>query len=202
MKATKSIDGLYRIDVLVTFRVGVGELVTALCSAYRFHTTEDDGPLPRLSKAAVNKKIREEFYLRGGSDGLSGWADCQSDDETRERVTWAEEHVRRAFPELATEAPAKTPTDDAPQACVHGNTPRPDVTGDPITECRATPGVEDFGAFNDEGCFYSYGCAVDVANKAAKESEESDHITWSKICAAHAEQPAATCEECNADGSA
>ncbi|MFE3144789.1 hypothetical protein [Streptomyces scopuliridis] len=86
-----------------------------------------------------------------------------------------------------------------PAQCTHGNVPRPDVTGDPIAACRTARGVEDFGVFNDEGCIYFYGCAVDVANEAVKESAESDNIMWSKLCTEHAEQPAGTCEKCHAD---
>ncbi|MEV7855161.1 hypothetical protein [Streptomyces sp. NPDC088183] len=89
--------------------------------------------------------------------------------------------------------------DVAPTQCIHGNTPRPNVTGDPIEACRSARGVKDFGVFNDEGCIYVYGCAVDVANEAVKECAESDYITWSKLCTEHEEQPAGTCEKCHAD---
>lgn len=92
--------------------------------------------------------------------------------------------------------------DETVTGCVHGNTPHADVTGDPIEACRTARGVEDFGVFNDEGCIYVYGCAVDVANEAVKESAESDYITWSKLCAEHEEQPAGTCGECHADADA
>lgn len=83
--------------------------------------------------------------------------------------------------------------------CVHGNISHPGAQGDPIEACRTARGTEDFGAFNDEGCFYAHDCAVDVANQAAEESEEFDGITWSKLCTEHAEQPAGTCEDCNSD---
>ncbi|MFF1417569.1 hypothetical protein [Streptomyces sp. NPDC058280] len=84
------------------------------------------------------------------------------------------------------------------QQCIHGNVSAPGVQGDPIEACRTARGTEDFGVFNDEGCIYVYGCAVDVANEAVKESKESDYITWLKLCTEHEEQPAGTCEECHA----
>lgn len=87
----------------------------------------------------------------------------------------------------------------AAPGCIHGNVPVSEIVGDPVDACRTSRGTEDFGVFNDEGCIYVYDCAVDVANEAVKESAESDWITWSKVCSEHAEQPAGTCEECNAD---
>ncbi|MFD9205916.1 hypothetical protein ACFVZM_06500 [Streptomyces sioyaensis] len=91
----------------------------------------------------------------------------------------------------------------APDACIHANVSRPDVLGDPATACRNMSSGEDFGAFNDEGCFYAYGCAVDVANEAAKENEEAEapaddpYATWHRICREHEEQRADTCEQCH-----
>lgn len=100
MKATKSGDGVMRIDMRVTFRMGLGDLSNVLCSAYRYHSIEEDGPLPELGRAATNEKIREELHYRGGSDGLGGWADCLTTRETEERVEWAARHVAALFPEL------------------------------------------------------------------------------------------------------
>jgi hypothetical protein len=91
--------------------------------------------------------------------------------------------------------------------CVHGNTARPDVTGDPITACANAGGGTEWGAFNDEGCFYSYDCAVDVANHSAQENEDAEATpddpfsTWGEMCRDHRdqEQPKDGCQECNAD---
>lgn len=41
---------------------------------------------------------------------------------------------------------------ESPAACRHGNTPRPDATGDPITACANAGGGTEWGAFNAEGC--------------------------------------------------
>ncbi|MEU7039797.1 hypothetical protein AB0A77_01900 [Streptomyces varsoviensis] len=104
-----------------------------------------------------------------------------------------------------------------PRPCVHGTHPRSDVQGDPVSACREAGGRETFGAcreaggretfgaFHDEGCWYAYDCAVDVANEAARENAELDSDpdnptnTWTRICPEHEEQPAGTCEECNAE---
>ncbi|MFJ2249420.1 hypothetical protein [Streptomyces sp. NPDC087862] len=103
-------------------------------------------------------------------------------------------------PVLAADRPVLPVTEPAPgPKCRHGRHLVGGVTGNPIDDCRTARGVEDFGVFNDEGCIYVSGCAVDVANEAVKESEHSEHITWSKLCTEHEEQPAGTCEECNTD---
>lgn len=91
----------------------------------------------------------------------------------------------------------------APAACRHGNTPRQDVTGDPIKACEDgfnAPGYVEFGAFSPEGCFYSGdGCAVDAANAAAEESEGEEDITWGRKCSDHDDDMADHCRECNAE---
>ncbi len=192
------------IDMRITFSAGVGDLANALCSAYRNHSTEFDGPLPTLSKTATIATIRGEFHHRGGAQGLEGWADYQSDKETQDWLAWAEAQVLRAYPGLADteqqpEEVAEAPTEAAPVACVHGHTPRPDVTGDPVTACAQRYGNEEFGAFNPEGCFEARDCAVEVANFAAAEAETEDDITWGLICPEHPEWPKATCWECDAE---
>lgn len=85
--------------------------------------------------------------------------------------------------------------------CRHGNTPREDVTGNPLQECSTSHhGNVEYGAFNPEGCFYSGdSCAVDAANTAAQESETEDDITWGRICSEHDGEPASTCQECNTE---
>lgn len=96
---------------------------------------------------------------------------------------------------------------EAPATCRHGNTPRPDVTGDPIAACANAGGGTEWGAFNAEGCTYSYDCAVDVANESARQNEEAEatpddpESTWGEMCRDHRdqEQPKDGCEECNAD---
>jgi len=86
--------------------------------------------------------------------------------------------------------------------CLHGNTPRPDVTGDPIAACAKGHGGTEWGAFNDEGCYYAYDCAVDVANESAKTNEEEEAdaddpvSTWGEKCSDHEGQPRNGCEDC------
>lgn len=91
----------------------------------------------------------------------------------------------------------------APAICIHGGRPRPDVTGDPIKACANSSGGVDYGAFNDEGCFYAHDCAVDVANESAQENEDAaDEVsTWGEMCRDHRdqEQPKDGCEECAAE---
>lgn len=203
MNATLSADGQRRIDMRITFRAGIGELVGALCSAYRNHSIEDDGPLPALSKAATTAAIRDEFYLRGGSGGLDGWSDYQSNEETREWLAWAEEQVRRAYPELDEAELRQAEAQPKPlrAACIHGYTPRSDVVGNPVAACAAMHGAETFGAFNPEGCFEARDCAVEIANIAAEEALEDDDITWGLVCPDHPEWPKDKCQDCHAEPS-
>ena len=93
-----------------------------------------------------------------------------------------------------------------PSACMHGRTPRPDVTGDPIKACASAGGGIEWGAFNAEGCTYAYDCAVDVANWSAQENEaettpDDPESRWQEMCRDHRDQgqPKDGCEECDAE---
>lgn len=86
MKATIGEDSVLRIDMRIMFRASLTELANALCSAYRYHGVETDGPLPELSRAVTHKKIREEIHHRGASDGLGGWAAGPITSPRRRRV--------------------------------------------------------------------------------------------------------------------
>ncbi|NUP53396.1 MAG: hypothetical protein HOW97_39650 [Catenulispora sp.] len=213
--ATMSQDGTYRIDMRVTFRVSIGNLATYLASALRH--VDDLDRLVELMTGLNTRQIRDTVRTemeRRGVDYIDGWADQFSYDETVRRLALAEEHVRRAFPELdkadreqkqaAALAEQIVPVEaPAPATCRHGNAPRPDVTGDPIKACEdgfRAPGHVEYGAFNAEGCFYSGdGCAVDAANAAAEDAEEEDDITWGRMCNDHNGEPADHCRTCNAD---
>lgn len=98
MQATRSKDGKYRADMRITFRVSISDLANALASAYRNHSLED-GQLPSLTIAAVQDAVRAEMTLYGQM--TEGWADGRDMAETMERLTWAEDQIRRAYPELA-----------------------------------------------------------------------------------------------------
>ncbi|MFF2618524.1 hypothetical protein [Kitasatospora sp. NPDC058046] len=92
-----------------------------------------------------------------------------------------------------------------PAACKHGHVPLTDTVGDPIAQCANADGRTEWGAFNTEGCFYVYDCAVDVSNAsvvenlAAQSPPDDPESTWSRICPDHEGQPADACSECDAD---
>jgi hypothetical protein len=203
--ATMSQDGTYRIDLRITRRVSAGDLASYLAAALR-HVDMDRLPsiLDGLSAKQVRDTIRDEMDRRG-TDYIDGWADQFGYAETNERIALATNHVRRAYPELAKAEDSQRPALETlvTKMCRHGNTPRENVTGDPIKACdegsRAHGHVE-YGAFNPEGCFYSGdSCAVDAANAAAQETETEDDITWGRICTEHEGEPADTCQECNGE---
>lgn len=163
-----------------------------------------------------NGLLREDGMMRrhrpmtqaGGKSGRTGslpqdmHADhCNGSGE----APYAPLHVREetATQEPAASEPEQTEETPAPATCRHGNTPRQDVTGNPIKACDdgfRAPGHVEYGAFNPEGCFYSGdGCAVDAANAAAVEALEADDITWGRMCNDHADDLADHCRECNAE---
>jgi hypothetical protein len=197
-------DGTYRIDLRITRRVSISDLASYLASALRSVELEQ---MPKLTAQQIRETAREEMERRG-TDYIDGWADEFGMAETNERLAWAVDQIRRAYPELAKAEDGQRPAMETlvTKMCKHGNEPRPDVTGDPIAECAAKPdGRTEWGAFNDEGCWYAYDCAVDVANECARENEETDSSpedpdnTWGRICPDHEGQPADHCAVCNAD---
>lgn len=213
MKATKSRDGQYRITMKVAFRLDLGLLANILASCYSDHSLEMEGSLPTLSQKAVKDAIRDQIADRGLN--VDGWSDQFDTTETMDRFAWATEQVTRAYPELAEVAPraepAPVPVQSAPaepiaETCSHGHAPRADVTGNPIAACAAkTDGGTDWGAFNDEGCYYRHDCAVDVANESAKENADAEAdaddpvSTWGEMCRDHDSQLKDACEYCFAD---
>lgn len=91
-------DGLKRTDFRVTHRVGGSDFVNILCLVHREHDTEDDGPLPDLSCSAILKGIRAQ--MANNADASNWWQDDVDDDWVEELTEWAEELVRRRFPEF------------------------------------------------------------------------------------------------------
>ena len=202
-KATLSEDGQYRIDMRVEFRVSLGDVASYLASALRPFAMER---LPSIAKGLTAKQVRDlarTEMKRRGTDFIDGWADDFGTVETNERLACAEDLARKAYPELAKAEESKRPPLEplVTKMCQHGNAPREDVTGDPIAECVKADGGTVFGAFNPEGCFYAYDCAVDVANEAAKESATEDDITWGRKCREHEDEPENGCTECYKDDS-
>ncbi|QRX93384.1 hypothetical protein [Streptomyces noursei] len=97
---------------------------------------------------------------------------------------------------------AELPTADT--LCLHGQRPRPDVSGDPITWCARKQPNQSAGVFNDEGCVLAVDCCVEAANDCAQYNVEAEapagdpKFSWALMCTEHDEQTADTCEECNA----
>lgn len=200
-KPTISCDGKYRIEIRIARRVSTADLANYLASALRhvgierLHSIADG-----LPAKAVRDQVRTEMERRG-VDYIDGWSDQFDMVETIDRLAIATEQIRRAYPELAKAEDSKT-TPLAPlvtKLCMHGNEPSEDVQGDPIAECAKADGGTEWGAFNPEGCFYAYDCAVDVANEAAKESTTEDDIIWGRKCREHEDERAETCSECYAE---
>ncbi|MDH6709786.1 hypothetical protein P3T27_006535 [Kitasatospora sp. MAA19] len=209
--ATMSEDGVYRIDLRITRRVSIGDLASYLASSQR-HIPMDR--IPSITNSLSPKQIRDLVRTemeRRGTDYIDGWADQFGDTETRDRLTLAADLIRRAYPELAKAEDSQRPALEnlVTTMCKHGNTPREDVTGDPIAECSKADGRTEWGAFGDDGdngeAFYVYDCAVDVANEAARENVDAEaapddpYATWARICPDHQAQSADDCQECYAE---
>jgi hypothetical protein len=201
--ATMSQDGTYRIDLRITRRVSTGDLASYLASALRRTELEN---MPKLTTQQIRKTARDEMERRG-TDYIDGWADDFGMTETNDRLAWATDQIRRAYPELAKAEDAQRPAVEtrATKTCRHGKTPRPDVTGDPIAECAKADGRTEWGAFNDEGCWYANDCAVDVANECAQENQNAEtpaddpYGTWGRICPDHEGETADHCRQCNTE---
>ncbi|MFD5916200.1 hypothetical protein ACFVYP_06930 [Kitasatospora sp. NPDC058201] len=211
--ATMSQDGTYRIDLRITRRVSIGDLASYLAGAHRHIDMDRLASIGNgLSAKQVRDTVRTEMERRG-TDYIDGWADNFGFDETAERLALATAQIRRAYPELAKAENSRRPPLEplVTKMCKHGNTPREDVTGDPITECTAkdVDGRTEWGAFGDDGvddgAFFVDDCAVEAANGAAAENAELErdaddpYATWGRICPSHEAQRANHCRRCNAD---
>ncbi|MEU7046056.1 hypothetical protein AB0A77_34070 [Streptomyces varsoviensis] len=110
------------------------------------------------------------------------------------------------LPASAPQKPAAAVEPTAPE-CLHHTAVRPDVSGDPITACARKQPNQEAGVFSDEGCVEGDDCAVEAANRAAELNAEEDSpaddplYVWDLLCVEHrgSEQPADTCEECDAE---
>ncbi len=207
MKATMSRDGQYRVDMRITFRVGVRDLAEALNHAYRRH----EGPMPKLPTAKIREAIRESFERRG-IDTMDGWADHLTMADTQERHEWAMAQLRKAFPELFEAAektevtPAATLGSPLPAICVHRRSDERGELADRITVPSRCGSDAGFGLWDDcaGGFIYHGDCMHEVASEGADIITNPEHDSHDPdgeykvvaICRSHEEQPADTCEEC------
>lgn len=204
--ATLSRDGKYRINLQITFRASIGDLANALAYEYRNHSIDSDGQLPKLSKAATREKIRDAFHRTGVS--IDGWGDNFGMTETTERLEWATDLVRNAYPELAegelgaSVASASEANDESQHLSCHTH---PSVQLDPavtdIPACPRTHGNTEYGVFGDEGSLEVYDCAISAANRAAEfaaEDPDTDY-TVREVCPEHRDEAHATCPQCSSD---
>ncbi|WP_432001763.1 hypothetical protein [Streptomyces sioyaensis] len=163
------------------------------------------------------------YWLEGGrivrrDDSWHGPSlDCLADRMTRRG--WAVEKMPRSSQcvfahrpvedtppaEAQPAAPAELPAGaDLDDTCLHGNRPRPDVSGDPITWCARKQPNQSAGVWNDEGCALAVDCCVEAANDCAQYNIEAEapagdpKFEWALMCTEHEEQMLDSCEECNA----
>lgn len=95
MKVTVSMDGVKRVNMQVTHRVNAEDFVMALCLE---HQSDDADELPDLTRAQIESKVREVLTAR--PDARFWWTDELEEEDVSMLKDWAEELVRRRFPEL------------------------------------------------------------------------------------------------------
>ncbi|MFI5942168.1 hypothetical protein ACIBCB_18185 [Streptomyces uncialis] len=103
MKATLSRDGLMRVDLRISCRLGLPELALALAASQSWMDEDDELP-PRLSRTAIVTSVKA-YLLNRGRDSLDGWADEMDEDRRSAIQSWATSTVTTAFPELKKEEP-------------------------------------------------------------------------------------------------
>jgi hypothetical protein len=92
-------DGRKWINRRITFRLCGGDFANVLCLVYREHDLEEDGPLPDLSKAKILELVDDVLLER--ADKRNWWSDDVDDDDFRDALwEWADELIRRRFPEF------------------------------------------------------------------------------------------------------
>lgn len=98
LRATPSGDGKKRVNRRVTHRLDALDFENLLCLNQQNYGSGGDD-LPDLSRAEILKIV--DTGLRDRPDARHWWTDDVDDDAARDALrTWAEELVRRRFPEF------------------------------------------------------------------------------------------------------
>jgi hypothetical protein len=88
-------DGVKRVNIQVTHRVGGLDFINALCLEYQ---SDEPDELPDLTRAQIEEKVRKVLTQR--PDGRHWWTDELEESDVEALREWADELVRRRFPEL------------------------------------------------------------------------------------------------------
>lgn len=84
-----------RVNIQVTHRVSGDDFINALCLE---HQSDDEDELPDLTRAQIEEKVRKVLLER--PDDRNWWGDDLEEDDITMLRKWADELVRRRFPEL------------------------------------------------------------------------------------------------------
>lgn len=95
MKPTRSVDGVMRVNIQITHRVDGDDFINVLCLE---HQSDDEDELPDLTRAQIEEKIRKVLAQR--PDSRHWWGDELNEEGIGMPRRWADELVRRRFPEL------------------------------------------------------------------------------------------------------
>ena len=98
MRATMSGDGNKRFDLRITHRIGALDLSNILCFKHQGDDREGIEALPDYSRAAILDIVRGQLSLN--ADAPNWWQDRIEDDWVDDVWKWADDLVRRRFPEL------------------------------------------------------------------------------------------------------
>ncbi|MCS0601131.1 hypothetical protein NX794_07785 [Streptomyces sp. LP11] len=103
MKPTLSVDGRYRINLRVVYRLDLERMADALAFHYRYHLVWEDGPLPDLGKARLVNEIKEELE-DSGLEHIALWREHLNQDDVEAWEDWSKAQVLAHFPDLGKEA--------------------------------------------------------------------------------------------------
>jgi hypothetical protein len=95
MRVTRSNDGVKRVNIQVTHRLGGQDFANALSFEYLHSGDETMGDRTRDQVIATVRRVYKEW-----PDEVPYWTEDIDEDRAAEIGAWAEELVERRFPEL------------------------------------------------------------------------------------------------------
>jgi hypothetical protein len=100
LKFTQSRDGRPRATLTIKTRVGLDDIVSAICyELARTECIEDVSEVPRITKAYVERTVKEVLH-RVGHESYGYWQDGVDRDFAEELEDTVQKAVLKLYPEL------------------------------------------------------------------------------------------------------